>query len=87
MSDEKLPNLRAKWTVFAVVGVLSLVADQLTKVLARAWLAGPGCTVPDDIVSAPARNAFSPLGPGTSRTALLVARLVLDAFLQASSCA
>ncbi|HEY4243864.1 MAG TPA: signal peptidase II [Kofleriaceae bacterium] len=51
MTDEKLPNLRAKWTLFAVVGVLSLVADQVTKILARAWLAEPGCTVPEDIVA------------------------------------
>ena len=48
----------AKWTIFAIVGVLSLVADQLTKIWARASLpvvplraGGAACIVPDDIVS------------------------------------
>jgi len=54
VTDEKeLPNLRAKWVLFAIVGALSLVADQLTKIIARHSLAEPGCVVPDDIVARP----------------------------------
>jgi len=49
---------RAKWTIFAVVSVLSLLADQLTKIWARASLpveghgtgAGGVCVIPDDIM-------------------------------------
>lgn len=50
---------RAKWTIFAIVSLLSLIADQATKIWARASLpvtgrgTGPGgiCIVPDDIVT------------------------------------
>ena len=44
---------RAKWIVFSVVGVLSLVADQATKAWARADLPmqGVGCRIPDDLTS------------------------------------
>ena len=50
---------RAKWTIFAVVSVLSLIADQATKIWARASLpvtghgTGPGgvCVVPEDIMA------------------------------------
>src|SRR4051812_12279648 len=50
---------RTKWLIFIVVSLLSLVADQGTKIWARASLpmhgSGSGehgaCIVPDDIVS------------------------------------
>ncbi len=50
---------RAKWTIFAIVATLSLIADQATKIWARASLpvnghgSGPGgvCIIPDDIVT------------------------------------
>jgi signal peptidase II len=55
---------RAKWQLFAIVGVLSLIADQATKIWARSSLpvighgtgeqlsgGGHQCLVPDDIVS------------------------------------
>ncbi|MBL0220735.1 MAG: signal peptidase II [Myxococcales bacterium] len=49
---------RAKWTIFAVVSLLSLIADQATKIWARAALpveghgtgAGGVCVIPDDIM-------------------------------------
>ncbi len=49
---------RAKWTIFAVVSLLSLIADQATKIWARASLpveghgtgAGGVCVIPDDIM-------------------------------------
>ncbi|CAN5918900.1 hypothetical protein BH11MYX3_BH11MYX3_23780 [soil metagenome] len=49
---------RAKWTIFAVVSVLSLIADQATKIWARASLPVEGhgtgaagmCVIPDDIM-------------------------------------
>src|SRR4051794_5794722 len=57
---------RQKWVVFLVVAVLSLVADQATKVWARdslptARLRGGSamCIVPDDLVRSPA-----PAAPG-----------------------
>lgn len=43
---------RTKWILFSVVGVLSLVADQITKVWARGLPTQPeNCDVPDAIVS------------------------------------
>ncbi len=50
---------RNKWTIFSVVSILSLVADQVTKIWARAALpvaghgSGPNgvCQVPGDIVA------------------------------------
>lgn len=50
---------RAKWMIFAVVSVLSLVADQVTKIWARASLPVQGhgsgldgqCVVPDDMIT------------------------------------
>ncbi|HEY1554204.1 MAG TPA: signal peptidase II [Kofleriaceae bacterium] len=49
MSDDN-QSVNRKWTVFAVVTVLSLVADQVTKIWARASLpVNPhGCAIPDD---------------------------------------
>ncbi|MDB4955906.1 MAG: lipoprotein signal peptidase [Myxococcales bacterium] len=43
----------SKWNLFAVVSVLSLIADQATKIWARGSLpVNPaGCTIPDDIVA------------------------------------
>ena len=52
------PNIAAKWKLFWLVAVVSLVADQVTKFWARASLPtyvslghGPECTIPDDISS------------------------------------
>jgi len=49
---------RRKWTVFSIVAVLSLIADQATKIWARSSLpvvsfhgADIKCAVPDDIVA------------------------------------
>jgi signal peptidase II len=49
---------RKKWTVFAIVGALSLIADQATKIWARGSLpvvsvhpGGASCIVPEDIVN------------------------------------
>jgi signal peptidase II len=49
---------RYKWKIFAIVGVLSLIADQVTKVWARhvlplkghGSLADGACAIPDDMV-------------------------------------
>ncbi len=56
MSDS--PRLDKKWVLFIVVAVLSLAADQVTKIWARGSLpvvrlAGPSgeCVIPDDIVN------------------------------------
>lgn len=54
---------KAKWKIFAIVGVLSLIADQVTKIWARAALplkgtgslADGACAIPGDMVSRPAR--------------------------------
>jgi signal peptidase II len=58
MTDSSAPTDRAKWLVFLIVAVLSLVADQATKIWARASLPvvrlppeTASCVVPDDIVS------------------------------------
>ena len=42
-----------KWTVFSVIAALSLIADQATKIWARASLPvhPDGCTIPDAIVA------------------------------------
>lgn len=49
---------RKKWTVFAIVAALSLIADQATKIWARGSLpvvsvhpGGASCIVPEDIVN------------------------------------
>lgn len=50
----KVPNpLRKAWMVFLIVGVISLVADQGSKIWARSSLPvhPAGCTIPDDIVA------------------------------------
>jgi len=69
MSDEAEPTpapvakpnaARAKWLIFIIVGLLSLIADQGTKIWARDALPMHGhgsgeagaCLVPDDIVTA-----------------------------------
>ena len=48
---------RKKWTLFAVVSIITLVADQATKIWARGSLPTQpaGCDVPDDII---ARKCF-----------------------------
>ena len=52
------PTDSKKWALFSIVAVLSLLADQLTKIWARGSLpvvpmraGGAACIVPDDIVS------------------------------------
>jgi signal peptidase II len=61
---------RAKWRLFAIVTLLSLVADQATKIWARASLpveriAGHGgigpCSVPADIVSHACQGSSQPV--------------------------
>jgi signal peptidase II len=49
---------RTKWTIFAIVGALSLIADQATKIWSRAALpvvslrhGGAACIVPEDIAN------------------------------------
>ncbi|MDX2092795.1 MAG: signal peptidase II [Kofleriaceae bacterium] len=50
---------RYKWKIFAIVGLLSLISDQITKIWARAVLPLKGhgsladgvCAIPDDIVT------------------------------------
>lgn len=59
--DETKPpwHREPKWRLFVIVGTLSLIADQVTKIWARAVLpvAGPGtgtggtCVVPEDIIA------------------------------------
>ena len=61
MSDEPKQD-RKKWVVFAIVAALSLIADQATKIWARAELpvseigmkagATPNCDIPDSLVPA-----------------------------------
>jgi signal peptidase II len=43
----------AKWRLFAIVAVVSLIADQATKIWARSSLpvSPKGCVIPDDIVA------------------------------------
>jgi signal peptidase II len=57
MSEQAAPS-RRKWIVFAVIAVLSIVADQATKIWARGLPTdghghGPlgACIIPDDIVA------------------------------------
>jgi signal peptidase II len=58
MTDTPAPTDRKKWLVFTIIAVLSLVADQASKVWSRDALpvvrpghGGAACVVPDDIVS------------------------------------
>jgi len=52
MSDDEPKKGHNKWLVFALVAVLSLVADQATKIWARASLPTfpANCAVPDDMM-------------------------------------
>ena len=58
-SSSPSASRRAQWILFLVVGVVSLLADQITKIWARAALptighgsgAGGACLIPEDIVS------------------------------------
>jgi signal peptidase II len=57
-ADAPAPADHKKWLLFLVVGGLSLIADQITKIWARAELpvvrprpGGAACIVPDDIVT------------------------------------
>jgi signal peptidase II len=62
MSDDDRKRDRKKWLVFAIVAALSLIADQATKIWARAELpvsevgvrppATPSCDIPEDLVPA-----------------------------------
>lgn len=66
------PSKRRQWILFAVVGVLSLVADQATKIWARASLptfghgsgAGGACVIPDDIVARMCQGKSVPIIQG-----------------------
>src|SRR4051812_46978556 len=42
-----------RWKIFWIVGVLSLVADQLSKIYARAVLpvSPKGCAIPEDFIT------------------------------------
>jgi signal peptidase II len=59
MTDDPSPTSdRSKWLVFLIVGALSLIADQATKIWARDALpvvrigrGGAACIVPEDIVT------------------------------------
>lgn len=62
---------RVKWTIFAIVGALSLIADQVTKIWARASLpvdavhrGGGPCVIPDDIVSRMCQGKATPVVGG-----------------------
>ena len=57
---------RAKWIVFAVVGVLSLVADQATKMWARAALpvSPKGCAIPEDLIARKCQGLAQPVIDG-----------------------
>src|SRR5258705_13194198 len=54
---EPAPSINRKWQVFLIVAVLSLVADQATKIWARSSLpvvrshGDAACIVPEDIVN------------------------------------
>ena len=56
-APEAAELVRKKWTLFLIVAVLSLVADQVTKIWARGSLpvvrhqGGAACIVPEDIVN------------------------------------
>jgi signal peptidase II len=63
---------RKKWLLFLIVAMLSLVADQATKIWARGSLpvvplraGGPSCIVPDDIVSRTCMGHPVPVIDGT----------------------
>jgi signal peptidase II len=66
------PSQRAKWTIFAIVSVLSLIADQVTKIWARASLpvsghgSGPGgqCLIPDDLMTGHCGGVMKPVIDG-----------------------
>ena len=54
MTDDTAAKLdRAKWKIFAIVSVLSLIADQVTKIWARASLpvSPKGCAIPADFIA------------------------------------
>jgi signal peptidase II len=63
---------RAKWTIFAIVSVLSLIADQITKIWARASLpvqghgTGPAgqCLIPDDLMTGHCAGVMKPVIDG-----------------------
>jgi signal peptidase II len=80
MSDEAEPAApaakpnaaRTKWLIFIIVGLLSLIADQGTKIWARDALPMHGhgsgdngaCIVPDDIVTAHCAGTAVPVAEG-----------------------
>jgi signal peptidase II len=73
MSDEQAsPSKRPQWIVFFVVGVVSLIADQITKIWARGALPtfghGSGsagaCVIPDDIVARMCQGKSVPVVDG-----------------------
>ena len=76
MTDSSTPTpepatARKKWIVFLIVAVLSLVADQATKIWARGSLpvvrvdrGAAACIVPDDIVARTCQGHFVPVISG-----------------------
>jgi signal peptidase II len=66
------PSKRRQWIVFAVVGALSLIADQITKIWARGALPtfghGSGvagaCKIPDDIIAHMCQGKSVPIVDG-----------------------
>jgi signal peptidase II len=73
MSDEEAPPSKSpQWIVFFVVGVISLIADQITKIWARGALptfghgsgSGGACVIPDDIVARMCQGKSVPVVDG-----------------------
>jgi signal peptidase II len=56
----------SKWNLFTVVGLLSLIADQATKIWARASLPvhPEGCRIPEDIVAGTCAGVAKPVIDG-----------------------
>ena len=67
-----LAGVKAKWRIFAIVSLLSLIADQATKIWARASLplmgrgTGEGgvCVIPDDMMSGLCHGVKKPVIDG-----------------------
>lgn len=67
MTDATAATLeRAKWKIFAIVSVLSLIADQATKIWARAALpvSPKGCAIPADFIARKCQGVADPVIDG-----------------------
>lgn len=72
MAEAEASPKRKQWILFGVVGVLSLIADQVTKIWARGALPTIGhgtgatgaCVVPDDIVARVCQGKMVPVVDG-----------------------